>query len=219
MHVDARAGTNLATHPRVEGFDPRDLLRIPGLLSLSRLPLAVAFPFVVDRPRLAFAALVVAGLTDVLDGWYARRFRQVTVTGSVLDPITDKLFVLTVAITLVLTGQLSVLTVVLLSTREIGELPLVAWLALSRNARRARVENTGANVAGKVATALQFLSVSAALFRASHQSVLIGATAIAGTLAAFTYWRRALVRRPTVTPPSPAPPPAGSPPCPGRAPS
>ena len=203
----------------MEGFDPRDLLRIPGLLSLSRVPLAVGFPFVVNRPPVAFALLVVAGLTDVLDGWYARRFRQVTVTGSVLDPITDKLFVLTVAITLVATGHLSLFTVLLLSTREIGELPLVAWLASSRHARRARVENTGANVAGKVATALQFLSVSAALFRASHQSVLVGTTAIAGVLAAFTYWRRALARPPTVTPPSPGPPSAESRPCPGRAPS
>ena len=89
-------------------YDLRDLVRIPGLLSLSRVPLAVVFSFVVGRPVLALGVLVGAGLTDVLDGWYARRFGQVTATGAALDPITDKLFVLTVAITLVVTGQLSV---------------------------------------------------------------------------------------------------------------
>jgi cardiolipin synthase (CMP-forming) len=177
-------------------YDRRDLLRIPGLLSLSRIPLAAAFPFVVDRPIAAFGVLVAAGLTDVLDGWYARRFGQVTATGSALDPITDKLFVMTVAVTLVLSGHLSVSAVVLLSTREIGELPLVAWLALSPKARRMRAEHPAANVAGKVATALQFASVSAALFNASHQHLWVRATALAGALAAFTYWRRALRRPP-----------------------
>ncbi len=177
-------------------YDRRDLLRVPGLLSLSRIPLAVAFPFVVDEPLVAFGILVAAGLTDVLDGWYARRFDQVTATGSVLDPITDKLFVMTVAMTLVVTGHLSIPTVVLLSTREIGELPLVVWLALSSRARRSRVEQPAANVVGKVATALQFVSVSAALFHASHPSLSVYATALAGATAAVTYWRRALMGPP-----------------------
>jgi cardiolipin synthase (CMP-forming) len=174
-------------------YDAHDLLRLPGLLSLSRLPLAVAFPFVIDRPLVAFAVLVGAGLSDVLDGWYARRFAQVTATGSVLDPITDKLFVTTVAVTLVVSGHLSIPSVFLLSTREIGELPLVVWMALSPSARRWRVEQPIANVVGKMATALQFVSVSAALFDASHLSLWVNATALAGATAAFTYWKRALV--------------------------
>lgn len=178
----------------MEGYDRRDVLRIPGLLSLSRVPLAALFPFVVGTPLIAFGVLVVAGLTDVLDGFYARRFNQVTTTGSVLDPITDKLFVMTVAVTLVVTGHLSIPAVVLLSTREIGELPLVAFLALSPSARRSRVDHTGANVAGKVATALQFVSVSVALFHASHPSLWVNATALVGAMAAFTYWRRVLGR-------------------------
>jgi len=174
----------------------RDLIRVPGLLSLSRIPLALAFPLALDRPALAFGILITAGLTDVLDGWYARRFGQVTATGSALDPITDKLFVLTVAITLVVARRLSVADVLLLSTRELGELPLVLWLALSADARRARVEHPAANVLGKTATALQFVAVSAALFQATHEKLLVDAAALAGVAAAFTYWRRAL-RPPT----------------------
>jgi CDP-diacylglycerol--glycerol-3-phosphate 3-phosphatidyltransferase/cardiolipin synthase len=173
-------------------YDARDLLRVPGLLSLARVPLAAIFPLVWNRPWLAFGVLLCAGLTDVLDGWYARRFRQVTATGSVVDPITDKIFVLTVAITLVATGQLSVLAVALLSTREIGEIPLVLWLASSPRARRARVEHPAANVVGKMATALQFGSVTAALFESSHLTSWVGVTAVMGAAAAFTYWQRAL---------------------------
>ncbi|MBS2018843.1 MAG: CDP-alcohol phosphatidyltransferase family protein [Deltaproteobacteria bacterium] len=76
-------------------YSARDLVRVPGLLSLSRLPLAVAFGFtVVSQPPLALTFLALAGLSDVLDGWYARRYGQATRTGAVLDAIVDKVFVL-----------------------------------------------------------------------------------------------------------------------------
>ncbi len=173
-------------------YHARDLLLVPGLLSLSRVPLAVLFPFSLGNPRGAFFVLVTAGLTDVFDGWYARRFGQVTATGSALDPITDKLFVMTVAISLVASHHLSVGAVVLLSTREIAELPLVLWWGLSRRARGKRAENPSANIPGKIATALQFASVSAALFHSPYANACIGATSIAGLIAGATYWRRAL---------------------------
>ena len=170
----------------------RDLVRVPGLLSLSRIPLAVAFPFTLSHLGLAFGILLTAGVTDVLDGWYARRFGQVSATGSALDPTTDKIFVTMVAITLVVGGYLSTGEVLLLSTRELGELPLVLWLALSSNARRMRVEHPTANVAGKTATAMQFASVSGALLRARHEGLLVVGTAVVGVAAAFTYWLRAI---------------------------
>jgi cardiolipin synthase len=173
-------------------YRARDLLRVPSLLSLARLPLAACFPWVVARPLAAFALLAAAGMSDVLDGWYARRFRQVTATGSAIDPLTDKLFVLTVAITLVVKSKLSAGEVLLLSTREIGELPLIVWLLLNDRARGARAEQPGANVPGKVATAAQFAAISAALFGVQHVAVCVALTSIAGAFAALTYWKRAL---------------------------
>lgn len=172
-------------------YHARDVVRVPGLLSLARVPLAAVFPLAVEHPPIALAVLASAGLTDVLDGWYARRYGEVSATGSVLDPITDKLFVTTVAVTLVVSGHLSPLAVVLLSTREIGELPLVLWLAFSRAARRARAEQPSSNVMGKLATTLQFVSIAAALFRSAHVEACVGATAAMGVLAALSYWLRA----------------------------
>ena len=173
-------------------YRARDLLLVPGLLSLARLPLALAFVLLAHEPGLAFAVLCLAGATDVLDGWYARRFEQVTYTGTVVDPVTDKAFVLAVVITLVVYGHLSVGAVLLLSTREIGELPLVVWLGLSRRARRHRKEHASANAIGKLATAMQFSAVAAALFDSRYVDSLVWATAVVGTLAAIVYWRRAL---------------------------
>jgi phosphatidylglycerophosphate synthase len=170
----------------------RDVFLAPGLLSLARVPLAFAFPFVVERTAWALAVIVLAGVTDVLDGWCARRLGQATPTGAALDPITDKLFVLTVAITLVASGHFSLVAVLLLSTREVLELPLVVWFALSPSARGARAEKPMANALGKLATVLQFAAVFSTLLGWSITGVWIGATAVVGVFAALSYWLRAL---------------------------
>jgi phosphatidylglycerophosphate synthase len=169
-----------------------DLLLPPALVSLLRLPLGVCFALTVDRPPLALAVLLASGLSDVLDGWLARRYGQVTATGAVLDPVTDKLFVLTVGISLVIGGRLSLGETLLLATREIGEAPLVVWFALSHRARAARVEQPMANVPGKLVTVLQFVTVGWALFRLPGLQAWVLFTALAGSLAALVYWRRAL---------------------------
>lgn len=177
------------------GVRAKDLLGVPGLLSLSRLPLAAAFFALETEPVLRLLVLVLAGVSDVLDGWYARRTERVTQTGAVLDPITDKLFVLTVATTLVLENRLEVSEVLLLGARELGEAPLVLWLLVSRSARRAVAESAVANRFGKSVTVLQFVAVALALFHDPAADVAIWATACVGVLAAFVYWRRSLATR------------------------
>lgn len=175
-------------------YQARDLVKVPSLLSLARIPLAIAFPFAPSAP-VAFGILLASGATDVVDGWWARRYGQVTATGAVVDPITDKIFVATVVITLLVRLKLAWLTLALLGTREIGELPLVAWVALSRSARRARAEQPAANVPGKLATALQFATVSAILLDAPYVAALTWTTAGMGAVAAIAYWRKFLALR------------------------
>ena len=169
-----------------------DLLLVPGLISLARLPLAVAFVVAIDRPVIELAVLGVAELTDIVDGWWARHFHRVTATGAVIDPVTDKLFVVSVVLSLVATERLTAVEVTLLATREIGELPLVLWWVLSRRRRRARAEQPMANLPGKLATVLQFATVALALFEASPTRVAVWVTACAGALAAVSYWAREL---------------------------
>jgi phosphatidylglycerophosphate synthase len=176
----------------VGAYRARDLFLVPSLLSLLRVPLAVVFYFVVDSPPIAIATLVAAGLTDVLDGWYARRHDQATATGAVVDPITDKLFVLTVVGTLLLRDKLTLLEVILLGTRDIGEIPLVMWFAASHEARRARKEEPKANVPGKLATVAQFGAVVTALWWPAARAPIVYVAAAVGVVAAISYWRRAL---------------------------
>jgi hypothetical protein len=78
----------------------------------------------------------------------------------------------------------------MLATRELGELPLVVWLASSRRARRARVTAT-ANVLGKAATALQLAAVTAALVGA-RTDVWVASASAMGVVAAVSYWWHAV---------------------------
>ena len=68
---------------------------VPNLLTLSRLPLS-ALLFVCISLEAWFAALlifIIASITDVLDGWYARKYQQFTAFGRVFDPLIDKIMV------------------------------------------------------------------------------------------------------------------------------
>lgn len=72
-------------------------LNLPLMLTLLRVALVPGIAlFLVERHfGWAFGVYVLASLTDVLDGWLARRWRQVTPLGAVLDPLVDIVFNLT----------------------------------------------------------------------------------------------------------------------------
>jgi cardiolipin synthase len=175
-----------------ERYRARDLLLPPALLSLARVPLAACFVLVVRSPLLALAVLAAAAFSDIADGWLARRYGWVTPTGAALDPITDKVFVWTVAIALVVSGKLAPLAVLLLSTREVGELPLVLWGALHRTDRKRLRDRASANFSGKFATCLQFVTTCWASLALPRIELWLLGTALAGVVAAIGYWRREL---------------------------
>jgi cardiolipin synthase len=167
----------------------RDALLPPGLLSLARLPLALAFPLAWPRPYLAAGVVGAAALTDVLDGFVARKLHQETTTGALLDPLMDKTFVLGVAATLIAARVVTPLEATLLVTRDLVELPLVAYVMAYRVPGDRR-----ANAAGKLTTALQFVAVGAVLLNVDprYRAAVVAATALVGAATGFTYWARAL---------------------------
>ncbi len=172
-------------------YRARDLLRVSNVLSASRIPLAVAFPIAAPHPNAAVAVLAAAALSDVLDGWLARRLHQATPTGALVDGIADKVFGASVLVSLVAYGMLSAPLAILLATRELGELPLALRVLSSRSPRLATTDRR-ANVLGKVATALELATVVAVVLGVAHavSFVFVTVTASVGAAAAISYWRR-----------------------------
>lgn len=107
-------------------------MNLPNALTLLRIffvPLVVAAlvadgdtltvgPFAMRYPLVALAIFLMAALTDLLDGYLARRWRQTTTVGTLLDPIADKLLVSAALIALVEARQIPAWIVVLLVGRE-----------------------------------------------------------------------------------------------------
>ena len=102
-----------------------ELTDIPNLLTFARiltLPLVLVFIDNYSRIWSLTAALVfIAGsLTDLLDGYLARRMGRESVLGAFLDPLADKLFILGTLVYLVAHGRVAEWLVVVLMSRELA---------------------------------------------------------------------------------------------------
>jgi phosphatidylglycerophosphate synthase len=95
------------------------MLTIPNVLSMSRVVLAAAFPFV-RRPSWQVGLIVAAGATDFLDGFIARARHTDNKWGALLDPITDRIFVFTALVTYLLVGQLTTAQYFVLLSRDLA---------------------------------------------------------------------------------------------------
>lgn len=145
------------TSTRQSGVD--FLRRAPNVLSLSRLILAILF---VPAGRGARVALIcVASATDFIDGWLARRTHAASRVGALIDPIADRIFVVTAVVTYVLNGDLSILEALLLLPRDIAT--ALAY-GVARAVPALRAVEFKARYPGKIVTALQLVTLLALVF-------------------------------------------------------
>jgi len=105
----------------------------PNIVSVSRVvlvPVVVAL-ILVQTKAAAYAAtavFVAGGLTDLLDGYLARRFGSTTETGAWLDPLTDKLLIAATVIALTAIGRFPVWAAVIILVREVSVTVLRMYL-------------------------------------------------------------------------------------------
>jgi CDP-diacylglycerol--glycerol-3-phosphate 3-phosphatidyltransferase len=158
-------------------------VNLPNQITILRLVLAIVF-FVclaqfegrVANPRLwlldvSAALFIVAGLTDILDGYLARKYKQVTSFGRIIDPFVDKILVIGAYAFLAGDGfvgprgyNISGVTdwmVIIILGREL----LVTSL---RGVSEASGKAFGANVYGKAKMLLQVVTVCWVLFALAH---------------------------------------------------
>jgi phosphatidylglycerophosphate synthase len=165
------------------------LLTLPNLVSSSRVVLAVGF-VATDAIPVRLALIGVASLTDVLDGWLARRAKLVSRFGALLDPIADRFFVLAVVISYVLGGQFSAWQAVAVMFRDVMS---VIGFFVARSVRWLRPIPFNARLLGKMVTGVQFVTFLSVLLAPTLVDALVVIVGVLGVAATVDYtlmlWR------------------------------
>lgn len=135
----------------------QDSVNLPNFLTLVRILLIPVFVVIFlaptpDRSLLAAVIFTVAAVTDLLDGYIARRTGQVTKLGKLLDPLADKLLVLSALILLVNIDRVSAVVALLIIARELAVTGIRAIAAGERLI-------IAAEVTGKYKMALQVVAI------------------------------------------------------------
>ena len=144
-------------------------LNIPILLTWLRIiliPLLIAVFYVpetwvqtVGRDLAATLIFVVAAVTDWLDGYLARRWRQTSAFGAFLDPVADKLMVAAALIVLVKLGRLDAILAMIIIGREITISALREWMA-----RIGAHKSVAVSMIGKIKTTAQMIAIPMLLY-------------------------------------------------------
>src|SRR6202140_1020641 len=112
-----RAGAFVISRP-VAG---KHRVSIPNIITLGRILLV---PFIVwaiasNQMEIAFAIFVVAGVSDAVDGFLAKRFNMASELGALLDPLADKALLVSIYVALGIWGAVPRWIVILVVSRDI----------------------------------------------------------------------------------------------------
>lgn len=137
-----------------------DALSVPNALTMMRIVLIPVVLYFLDgaTPRLNFwAALVYVActVTDFFDGYLARRMGLVSITGQFLDPLADKLLVMSTLVYMCFQGRLPTLAVVAVILMEARELSITSLRVIAMGEGVSMPATQG----GKEKAALQMIAI------------------------------------------------------------
>lgn len=104
---------------------------VPNVLSSVRLALVPVFLYLILSGSYTASLIVLAsaGITDYLDGYFARRFNQVTRLGQLLDPAADRLYIFSTLVGLTITGHIPLWLAAAIIARDVMLLVVYPVLA------------------------------------------------------------------------------------------
>jgi len=135
------------------------IVMIPLMIGIYYFP--DAWIVGVSRDVAAMLVFIVAGVTDWLDGYLARRWNETSAFGAFLDPVADKLVVAAALIMLVQLGRLDAILASIIIGREITISALREWMA-----QIGAHKSVAVSMIGKVKTAAQMISIPMLLYHA-----------------------------------------------------
>lgn len=172
-------------------------MSIPNFVTLGRVILVpIVFWLVLnDQFKLAFIAFVVAGISDAVDGYLAKRFNWTSELGAYLDPLADKLLIVCVFIALGVLNALPSWLVIAVVSRDVLIIVAVvlSWL-LNNPVRIVPLQISKANTAAQIILAAVVLAdLGFELGLDVFRTVLVWVTAVL-TVASLAAYLRAWMR-------------------------
>lgn len=161
-------------------------MNVPNLLTLCRFALVPLYlvVFFSGHPyatQWAFVVLLTAGLTDIIDGYLARKYKQVTDIGIMLDPLADKLMMIAVILSFVLTDRISWLAAGVFFVRDIGMIVGSALFHLNGK------KPLPANALGKATTVMFYITFLLIMFDYPYAENVLWAVIALSFVTSFNY--------------------------------
>jgi cardiolipin synthase len=108
------------------------LLNLPNLITIARILLVpvMVWAIAAHEMRIAFGLFLVAGLSDAVDGFLAKRFNMTSELGAYLDPLADKVLIMSIYVALGITEAIPRWVVILVVSRDlliVGGV-MLAWI-------------------------------------------------------------------------------------------
>lgn len=130
-------------------------MNIPNIITLCRFALIPLFLilYLNGYSVEALVTVLLSGLSDILDGYIARRSGQITITGIMLDPLADKLMMLAIVTALLIKGVIPWQAVAVMAFREVGMIASSAFFHFRG------MKTVPANVLGKATTVVYYGSI------------------------------------------------------------
>lgn len=145
------------------------LFNVPMVLTWARIamiPMVVGVFYLPDtwmqmhwRNLIGCVLFTLAAITDAFDGWYARKYGQITPLGAFLDPVADKLMVCAALIVLLSLDRVDGFVALVIIGREIAVSALREWMA-----QIGASANVAVNWLGKLKTIMQMVAIPVLLF-------------------------------------------------------
>jgi len=161
-------------------------LNLPNTLTFSRfllIPLYI-YVFFSNSPHnelFAYCVLLLAGITDMLDGFIARKYNLVSEVGIMLDPLADKLMMLTVILSFLLIGRIDWIIALAIFVRDMGM--IVSSIILHWQGKK----TVPANIWGKLTTVLYYLVILFVMFEAPYYLTFLWGVVIFSFIVSFLY--------------------------------
>lgn len=162
-------------------------MNVPNIITVSRfffIPLfwITFFSGSAYANLLAFIVLLLAGFSDMLDGYLARKTDQVTEMGKLLDPLADKLMMITVILAFVIDGRITWLAAGIFFMRDAGM--ILASIFLHWRGKR---KVPAANLMGKATTVLYYVVFLMIMFKLPYYVEVLWLVIIFSLITSLVY--------------------------------